>query len=294
MKLRWLRFAVLPALCLGCGAQVSPDYQGEPLLTVRGQVVAHGSTTARPAEAALVWVNLQPPFYFTLMGTSVAVKGDFPMGFEINVFTPPPWHALTPAADIGVPLDPNKPLDPMKGPAFGFARIVALAANADHDAVQLADILGTSMDTFVSYNSQAIDPKSMFGQELVKQSLPLEAGYHLLSATYPTMEERLAYVRCSTGGVCWKLHYPPGTSAFQLSVIDKGYEECLAATTGATSCDFYAQPTNEDESNASVACFELLVAHKGTDCAPAGSRSPYVPGTPTTVTMGASPVDQWQ
>lgn len=88
---RWLRWGGLGGLALalsGCEAQVGPEYAGEPLMSVRGQVVLAGDN---PADVTPVIAFNTATGYATV---NAEVSGEFPAEFRIDVVEPPPADAL--------------------------------------------------------------------------------------------------------------------------------------------------------------------------------------------------------
>ena len=70
----------------GCDAQASTGYDGEALLTLSGSVELTQSHPEGPLVPALLFPK--GGSYFDLV--EVDVKGEFPSGFQINVYEPPP------------------------------------------------------------------------------------------------------------------------------------------------------------------------------------------------------------
>lgn len=278
-----------------CGAQVGPDHQGEPLVTIHGEVMSQGQSVAQPAEAALLWLSFDPSATplgsLRLVGTSVPVTGGFPLGFELHVYAPPPASALLPLAEPvpgGFPLDPSRPAE------MGVAAVVALAANADHANVGPPDVLGTSLDMIVVYNSHAIAPQSPSAKLLAGFHAPLTAGYHLVSVARETPEQRVAFVRCTTGGVCLKGHFDDGTSPSHIATADADYAECIAATPDATTCNLWATamatPAQEKETSD---CLGLRISKAGTSCSSGRTFSEAIGSGNATVMLGAMPWQVW-
>jgi hypothetical protein len=85
---RWSGLGGVALGLFGCDAQVGPDYAGEPLLSVRGQVVLAGENAA----------DVTPVIAFnTATGYAVVnaeVSGEFPAEFRLDVVEPPPPDAL--------------------------------------------------------------------------------------------------------------------------------------------------------------------------------------------------------
>lgn len=81
----------LGTLAAGCDAQFSPDYTGESLLTIVGSVeIANGPKGK--LVPALAYMN-QSRGEVSIQ--EVAVRGQFPSDFRLDVFEPPPEDAFT-------------------------------------------------------------------------------------------------------------------------------------------------------------------------------------------------------
>jgi hypothetical protein len=298
MKLTSLSFPLLSLVALACNAQVSPDHKGEPLLVLQGQVVANGASPSAPApaEAALLWMSFDSgagPFgTLRLAGNSAPVTGNFPYGFQMEVFAPPAAGALLP---LGEPVPGGFPLDATMPAETAVASVVALAPNADHANVNPSDILGTSQDSLVVYNSHDIAPASPSGKLLSLFHAPLTPGYHLIAVQQATSAQHAEFVRCKTGGVCVKTHLASGAPDWQVKASDADYADCTAATPSATSCDLWAttSPTPE-QSQATNACLELAQARRGKACISGRTFTEAQGATSTTVTMGSTPWEVWR
>ena len=85
---------------LACDAQTDPGYQGEPLVTLRGQV--ESSSALPPLEAAILWQRGPPPGTEDQeLATLAPVTSGFPAGFTLRLYTPPPeaaFQTLAPGA----------------------------------------------------------------------------------------------------------------------------------------------------------------------------------------------------
>ncbi|HMI93787.1 MAG TPA: hypothetical protein VK509_20580 [Polyangiales bacterium] len=115
------------ALC-ACDRQVDREYQGESLLRITGNVVIplglEGTdlvpAIAFNASSAQARRECSPPRSDQLRYVEVAVSGDFPSSFQLDLFDPPPAAALQ-------PFEPG-------GPRYATGSITALTP--DHpDAV---------------------------------------------------------------------------------------------------------------------------------------------------------------
>lgn len=86
--MRWGGVGGLALGLAGCEAQVGPEYEGEPLMSVKGTVVLAGETAG----------DLLPVIAFnTATGyatVNAEVSGEFPAEFRLDVVEPPPPDAL--------------------------------------------------------------------------------------------------------------------------------------------------------------------------------------------------------
>ena len=84
--------AALASICLlalACQPQAESDYQGEPLVTLQGQVVSDGALP--PLEAAMLWQRGDPPSTDDLeLATLAPVQSGFPAGFTLHLYLPAP------------------------------------------------------------------------------------------------------------------------------------------------------------------------------------------------------------
>lgn len=90
---RWrglLAFGTLGLSVAGCEAQVGPDYQGESLFTLQGNVVLAGD--GRPDVIPVI--AFAAGFEYAVVDATV--RGDFPAQFRLDVMVPPPSGALVP------------------------------------------------------------------------------------------------------------------------------------------------------------------------------------------------------
>jgi hypothetical protein len=95
-----LTAAALNLALAGCDPQVSPHYRGESLLTVSGSVMNISENHPQgPLVPALAFTNSARN---EVRLVEVAVKGEFPSDFRIDVYDPPPPEALEPVNE-GMP-----------------------------------------------------------------------------------------------------------------------------------------------------------------------------------------------
>jgi hypothetical protein len=99
----------LVAFALGaCDAQVEGTYEGEPLATIRGDIITSALGAPQRTDKGRLAVVWTPRIEAEATGdeivyadaTEVAVEGSFPTSFELEILEPPPDSALT-DAEIG-------------------------------------------------------------------------------------------------------------------------------------------------------------------------------------------------
>jgi hypothetical protein len=78
---------------LGCGSQVSPDYFGEALLSLRGSVVVDNPDAPSDLVPALAY-EVPGSLANARLLVDVAHRGEFPARFQLAVFDPPPARAM--------------------------------------------------------------------------------------------------------------------------------------------------------------------------------------------------------
>lgn len=82
------------ALFVSCDAAAPPGYQGDPLFSVRGQVMSSGPISV-PLEAAMLWQRGPPPSMNDQeLATKAPVQSGFPALFTLHLYQPPPAAAL--------------------------------------------------------------------------------------------------------------------------------------------------------------------------------------------------------
>ncbi|WP_224247395.1 hypothetical protein [Hyalangium gracile] len=90
-------------LMMGCGegAPVQPDYRGEPLVTLEGQLLlADRVQVDEPVRLALVWYKSRtdPSQPREIVTEDIAYEPSFPIDFTFHLYAPPPPEALTESA----------------------------------------------------------------------------------------------------------------------------------------------------------------------------------------------------
>ena len=161
--------ALLPALG-ACDPQAPPEYLGEPLITLEGQVVSSGPLP--PLEAAMLWQRGPPPSTGDQdLATRAPVQGGFPARFVAHLYQPPPAVA-------------RRSLLPGE---ISFAR--ANAAAVPPGVAQAAiggtvptsnPLYGIDPDHWVIFLAEGTRPGSLTEWWL---GGPLPAGFHLMTVT---------------------------------------------------------------------------------------------------------------
>lgn len=99
-----MRRAWLPLLLVACSpGAVGPRARGEPLFTVKGQLVTSGLVPTRPIRLALAWYpDAQAASAPRAIVTQdVAYEGSFPLNYSFSFFTPPPEGVLSEYMEAG-------------------------------------------------------------------------------------------------------------------------------------------------------------------------------------------------
>ena len=82
------------ALFASCDPAARSGFPGEPLFSVRGQVMSSGPTNI-PLEAAMLWQRGPPPSMNDQeLATKAPVESGFPAIFTLHLYQPPPAAAL--------------------------------------------------------------------------------------------------------------------------------------------------------------------------------------------------------
>ena len=161
---------LISAAAIGCDAQVTSDYQGEPLVTLAGRVDSEGPLP--PLEAAMLWERGPPPFsYDQELATRAPIVTGFPSTFQISLYQPPPDAA-------------KKRLAPGE---VVYARAQAAAVPLGSSEAQVGNLpstanaaYGIDADHWVLYLAGDVPAGSITEWWLGQ---PLQAGYHLLRIT---------------------------------------------------------------------------------------------------------------
>src|SRR5687767_7935977 len=93
----------LLAFATACGNPVDPNYEGEPLVTLEGQMsLSQGATVEGPVRMALGWypgmladdsaAPLSQPK--SIVTEDVVYESSFPVSYRFHLYRPPPTDAL--------------------------------------------------------------------------------------------------------------------------------------------------------------------------------------------------------
>jgi hypothetical protein len=96
MRIAWWPLTV-SLLGLGCDSQVAPDYPGEPLVTLQGQVTSTSRLPLPQLSVGLLWQRGPPPSTDDeQLATQAAIQGEFPAEFILRLYHPAPEAARLP------------------------------------------------------------------------------------------------------------------------------------------------------------------------------------------------------
>jgi|1185.fasta_scaffold00565_4 hypothetical protein len=158
---------------LACQPQAEPDYPGEPLLTLRGQVKNAGPLPQ--LEAAMLWQRGDPPSMDQQdLATRAPVEATFPATFTVHLYHPPPEAA-------------RRTLAPGE-PTYARANAAAIPAGiaASQVAAGPAPVAGPPSNYGVDANHWIIHLSSEAGPSSVTAwwlGGPMPAGFHVVIVT---------------------------------------------------------------------------------------------------------------
>lgn len=125
--------AVAAAALAACDGQAGPDYPGEPLATIRGTVLANVAVRSGPLDVILFWIPFEDDVDEPV-AQRVAVSGEFPAAFKLDLFEPPPpegyifpgdpeigFPGFAQAIIIAVPQGLQQDEEPVPGTVFGMS-----------------------------------------------------------------------------------------------------------------------------------------------------------------------------
>ncbi|HYO72068.1 MAG TPA: hypothetical protein VEU33_38935 [Archangium sp.] len=158
-----------------CGTPLAtPQYPGEPLVTLRGTVSSERTEPLPSTNVELVWLVPRPGADL-IVAESVPVEGQFPSHFKLSLHTPPDEGSLA-----------QTPYGPL-----GMAYIGVFDETTQR-------FVGAAEEYVLAYLPAPVEAGSVFSQFLDKGggARALSAGYHLIHAEPPTEAEYRAYQDC--------------------------------------------------------------------------------------------------
>jgi hypothetical protein len=177
--MRWWPCAAL--IICGCDAQVTPAYQGDRLVEIRGNIVSDDAFP--PAEAVLIWWSGDG------LSTSVTTAGTFPAAFTLSVYDHPPDGALLdlggpgplafeiPGLTGGATVCLAPPVPAAAGARVAIAQIAAVRPGTTPDRAG-DNLVGLAADFALVFAPAALPTAGTF---LVPSSgTVLTPGYHLM------------------------------------------------------------------------------------------------------------------
>ena len=169
-----LALPILPA----CDDNVDADYKGEPLVSLRGEVLmpADDATPAGDLEVVLAWQHFASDGDYVIV-EKVEVGGSFPAAFDLDVYNPPPEATFNHAGE---------------GEASVAVGII-VAVPTGTDTVDEGAIEGVVEGHVLVYA-----PADTGGDAELSAFLggPLTAGFHLLQLIPATDEDFAEYEAC--------------------------------------------------------------------------------------------------
>ncbi|WP_434420151.1 hypothetical protein [Nannocystis pusilla] len=172
-------FAAAPA----CDANVDADYQGEPLLTLRGEVAKPDKAPTQDVEVVVAWFPFKIGENY-MVAQKAAVEGSFPASFALDLYTAPDASMLS-------EFDENDP-------GFAIAYIFAVPAGTDlgefggEEEPPIAGVVETHLLVYAAGDLPENHDTVTFG--IFPE--PLKAGFHLFQATPKTDAELEAIYEC--------------------------------------------------------------------------------------------------
>jgi hypothetical protein len=262
-----------------CSSQVTPQYQGEPLATIRGTVVTSSTPPSQAVTAAIVWLtgtaNVDLP---KIVGTRADVQGSFPTSFSLDIYAPPPADAFHPGGSN----------DTSTGIWIGV--IVALdAAAADRD-LHPSDVLGADPGHILLYFDSDGSASQGVAAAALEYKVPATQGYHLAIINHGPPGAEAAYLRCFRNGVC--VHDIDGPSDWVQNQDEMMYAQCIAAAPDAQRCEFNEsdRPPTADDMRCEQLEADAMKSTASTCQLPPGwghQDNPSDLGDPSTVVLGA-------
>jgi hypothetical protein len=177
------------ALSAGCGDQTTPDYEGEPLMTLRGVLVSEYPQPLPASDIVVSWPDWSKAETdgagVTSTGFSTFVRlpvdATLPARFSATIFTPPPETAYTP---------PRTEFPRLIGPRFTMATFLLARAGKEikNEGVPALDIAiadpnQTVLAFFDEYVLTYVESDGVLQAQLEDGSIvgaqPLKKGFSL-------------------------------------------------------------------------------------------------------------------
>lgn len=231
----WLM--LLPVLGgAACDSQVSPDYPGEALVSLHGQVTSTSPLPLPQVEVGLLWQRGPPPSTGDeQLATKAAVQGEFPAQFVLRLYHPAPEAARQPLRAGEV--------------RFARANAAVLPVGIAQPSASFADVnsIAYALDTahWFLFLEQSV-PTGSLTEWWLGGALP--AGYHLLNvlATAPACLQPAQVAACVAGliqrgvpdvpaGAGEATGYCTATYRLQPASFDEGITLQIGGTLGPTT-----------------------------------------------------------
>jgi hypothetical protein len=181
-------FTVLTLLAAApaCDPNVDSGHQGEPLITLDGEVVKPDQAPTQDLDVVVAWVPFKISESF-FVAQKAAIEGSFPASFTLDLYTAPDASMLS-------EFDENDP-------GFAIAFIMAVPAGTDladfalEDDPPMAGVVETHVLVYAAGDLTADhDAVKYFFHEPVKQ------GFHLFEAVRKTEQEKQESDECQAQG----------------------------------------------------------------------------------------------
>jgi hypothetical protein len=287
-KLLLATLGLISPLVFACGAQVTPNYEGEALATVTGTVVGESASDVRKVDAAIVWFHTEFGTHSLTdkgefaVASRIPVAAHFPAAFTLDVKKPPPPEAEWQVAEVRSSSDGSSSSDDndLRPAGIWTGVLAAIAPTTDEHDVHAADIVGVDLDHVVVYFAD--DNLTGASQFMV----PTTKGYHIANVAFKSSN-------CvSTDlGFCIKVTrqgaFPDEDGQ---SYDDWTLAECQTRHPTYSTCTINAgdDPQLAAESAACEARIKAVLGDGGPELICTGARQPNPSdlATPVTITLG--------
>lgn len=147
--------SIVTLLSFSCDPLVGPEYLGEPMIELAGEV-ENTLVNAPSTEIAVAWLvndfSGRPAFF--RRATAVPVEGEFPAGFTMSIYEPPPGPAFGGFTELHQRLDSSGEARL----AVGFILALRTGAHLDLDNLREHELLGVSDEQLLIYIENASIP----------------------------------------------------------------------------------------------------------------------------------------